>query len=145
MARLCGRDCIKEIDFAFFAEREIQAAITDARNRPSGPKGGAGGNAFISDPTANNAIRNITELRSVHLRNGRDLKQPEKWLHVIDRTYAACDKLKLEVAKRHYRGEHYGRTCRELAITQSTYSYLLNDVRLFAIMCAVQEGLIRVM
>lgn len=146
MARLCGTEIIKQIDFVFFAEKEIRAAVIDARNRPSGgTTGGSNGHAFISDPTAMTAMRNTTELRSVVLKSERKVSYPERWLAVLERTYSACDDIKQQVAKRHYRGEHYGRTCRELNITQSTYSYLLNDVRHFAAVCAAQMGLIRVM
>ena len=146
MARLCGTEIIRQIDFVFFAEKEIRAAVIDARNRPSGgTTGGSNGHAFISDPTAMTAMRNTAELKSIVLRSERKVSYPERWLAVIERTYCACDDIKKQVAKRHYQGEHYGRTCRELAITQSTYSYLLNDVRHFAVMCAIQMGLIRVM
>ena len=101
----------------------------------------------IPDPTAMQAMRNLTPIRAVILTGGEVIKLPECWLEVIDKTYSYCAKQKdcrLEVAKRRYSAEDYRKTCRELNISNVTRSRLMELVRIYAALQAVQLGLITV-
>ena len=75
------------------------------------------------------------------------LEHPERWLVVIDRTYAWCKRQKgchYEAAHRRYNGESYKTICMELYISTTSLSYILDDVRTYAALQAVQFHLIKV-
>lgn len=101
----------------------------------------------IPDPTATQAVRNLTLLKSVTLSSGEIIEYPERWLEVIDKTYKYCSTQKdcrLEVARRRYRSEDYRKTCRELNISDTARRRLLELVKIYAALQAVQLGLIQV-
>ena len=139
---------MRKIDFVFYREKEIRDAVIKARmtENSSGTlrmvrSGG------IPDPTAMQAMRNLTPIRAVILTGGEVIKLPECWLEVIDKTYSYCAKQKdcrLEVAKRRYSAEDYRKTFRELNISNVTRSRLMELVRIYAALQAVQLGLITV-
>lgn len=131
---------VKKIEFVFYNEEKIRQAVMDARNLPRVP--GKNGSK-VSDPTASQAIRNVTPLRRVRI-NGEYLEWPEAWLQVVDATYAWCDHDRLIVARDKYSNLYYRETCVKLSISQSTYSRFLADIRHYASLCAAQSGLIRI-
>ena len=98
----------------------------------------------VSDPTAREAMYNLTPLPMVKI-NGQDLKLPERWLIVIDKTYAwakSQSDVHYEVAKRRYAEEDYRKTCRELHIATTTLHRIMESTRMYAALQAVQLGLI---
>lgn len=144
MQRRTGTAYMRKIDFVFYHEREIRAAVLDAREaREDAGKQSARNKNHIGDPTAAKAIRNVTPLRSVRI-HGMHLEWPEHWLKVVDVVYAWCTGARLIVAKDRYHGEDYRRTCAKLCISSKTYYNLLNEVRQHAALCAVQLGVIKV-
>lgn len=81
------------------------------------------------------------------LDSGHTVKKPESWLIVIDKTYSWCKLQKdcrHEIARRRYSGEDYRQTCRDLNISNSTRRRLLELVKIYAALQAVQLGLIQV-
>ena len=113
---------IRKIEFVFYNEDEIRAAVFEARNEPAFVpiiRNASG----LSDPTAKEAIINLTPLPTVKVK-GTELELPEKWLLVIDKTYAWAKKqgeVKYEVARRRYNGEDYRKTCSELHISSNIH------------------------
>ena len=139
---------MRQIDFIFYREKEIREAVFRARSKTtlSGTFRlvNAGG---IPDPTAIEAVRNLTPLKSVILNDGEKIENPERWLEVIEKTYKNCATQKdcrLEVARRRYKREDYRKTCEDLNISDSTRRRLLELVKMYAALQAVQLGLIKV-
>ncbi len=142
MQRRTGTEYVKKIDFVFYHEHEIRAAVRDAR-AGSKPQGGIRGKNHISNPTEAQAIRNVSPLRSVRVR-GESLEWPEDWLRVVDAVYGWCTGDRLIVAHDRYHNVDYADTCAKMCISSKTYYNFLNDVRQRAALCAVQLGLIKV-
>lgn len=141
MQRITGNGYMRKIDFVFYHEHEIRAAVLDAREGANVQSGRGGGQ--VGDPTASRALKNITPLLSVRVR-GDKLEWPEHWLKVVDATYAWCDGDRLIVAKDRYGGVDYSDTCAKICISAKTYYNLLRDVRQYAALCAAQLGVIKV-
>ncbi len=140
---------MRKIDFIFYREKEIRDAVYRARLTIGISSGtlkliNTGG---ISDPTAMQAVANLTPLKSVVINDGEIIEYPERWLEVIDKTYRYCatsNDCRLEVAKRRYRSEDYRKTCSDLHISDSTRRRLLELVKMYAALQAVQLNLIYV-
>lgn len=139
----------RQIDYVFYHEKDLREGIMQAR-LTQGEVGAikvVNENGF-SDPTARQAVKNLTPLELVILEGGDVLKKPESWLEVIDKTYDWCKKQgdnRYEVAKRrYYKLEDYRKTCDELNISNSTRRRLLELVQMYAALQAVQLGLIQV-
>ena len=132
----------KKIDFVFFNEKRIRDAVNDERYgvKARTERNGSG----MGDPTASEAIRNITPLISVRLGDG-SLEFPEHWLKVIDATKLWAQGDRLVVALDYYAGEIWKITAAKLSISMPTYYRLLDDVRNYASLCAVQLGLIKIL
>ena len=140
---------MRKIDFMFYHEKEIREAVYRARMTNGISSGtlkliNTGG---ISDPTAMQAVSNLTPLKKVVISDGEIIECPERWLEVIDKTYRYCataNDCRLEVAKRRYRSEDYRKTCIDLNISDSTRRRLLELVKMYAALQAVQLNLIYV-
>ena len=133
---------IKKIDFVFFNEKNIRQAVIEEREDAIKPelKNGSG----LSDPTARDAIRNLTPLPFIKLA-GEILKFPESWLNVIDKTYNWCKRQSAchyETVRRKYLGIHYRKICFDLHISITTFHNLINRARQYAALQAVQLNLI---
>ena len=144
-----GRETyMRKIDFIFYREKEIREAVNQARlNMTTGGTLRLINATGIPDPTATQAVRNLTPLKTVVISGGETIEYPESWLEVIDKTYKYCEMQKdcrLEVARRRYRSEDYRKTCRELNIADTTRRRLLELVQIYAALQAVQLGLIQV-
>ncbi len=136
------RPYMRKIDFVFYNERAIRAAVLDARNdtREVSPRNGSG----LPDPTAYEAITNLTPIPAVEI-SGQLLEHPERWLTVVDKTYAWCRRqsdVHYEIARRRYRGEDYRKTCREVAVSEPMFFNLLERIRMYAALQAAQFQLI---
>ena len=141
----------RQVDFIFYREKQIRDAIFEKRNSSRDnsislfPIAEAHGK--ISDPTSAKAIRNLTPLKFVAISDGVIIKFPEKWLEVIEKTYSWSKRqpdCRYEVARRRYNNEDYRKTCMDLHISNSTRTRLLETVKTYAALQAVQFGLIRV-
>ena len=109
-----------------------------------GHTGGSSGHALVSDPTAVQGIKAATELKSVTLYDGVVVHYPEKWLNVIDATYARLDDWQRRAVRMRYQGEKYTEVGAKLHISKSTYYAMVNEAQTFAIAAACQLGLVRV-
>ena len=136
----------RKIDFVFYNERRIREAVTEMREddgRPRVPQ-----STEFANPTEMLALRAMTPLKKVILNSEQTLEYPEKWLTVIDKTWTWAkvqEDCRYEVARRRYAKEDYRKTCRELQIGNTTRRRLLDLVRMYAALQAVQLGLIVVL
>lgn len=139
---------VRAFEFMIRNEKKIRDAVEEARANKRGHTGGTQtGHAFISDPTAGEAIRNVEELSVVEIEGGGRVEWPERWLRVIDavRSWCGNDALKSEIfARRYERGENSHITCYAVNIEINTYYYFLREIRSFALQCAAQCQVIRV-
>lgn len=131
------------VEWHLFREKEIKQAVDEARLDVAST--GAGSSAIISSPTESAALRNITPLSKVVLSNGSEVIRPELWLLAIKKIYEGLNKKQKTIARKRYRqGESYTRTCMTLEISQNTYFHTLNSIRSYAVVVAVQAGLVKV-
>lgn len=135
----------RKIDFVFYNEGKIRIAIAEMRlddGRPHIPQ-----KTELADPTAGQALKNLTPLKSVMLNCEQSLEYPERWLIVIDKTWQwakAQNDCRYEIARRRYAQENWQKTCKELHISNTTRRRLFDFVRMYASLHAVQLGLIHV-
>ena len=138
----------RQIDFIFYREKQIRDAVFEKRTTSGSDSGTPMINLFsgtISDPTASKAIKNLSPLKFVTIKDGIIIKYPEQWLEVIDKTYSWCKKqnnLYYEVARRRYNNEDYRKTCIDLHISEASQRRFLEKVRIYAALQAVQLRLI---
>lgn len=135
---------IEKVDFMFYHEADIKKAVRE-RRMDSGHTGKAtaGKSGYISDPTAQEAIRNVTPIKSIWVKDTKVL-HPEKWLYVIRATYEHLDNIQSKVARSRYHGENYQDTCIKLCISSSTYARIMAETRMYAAACAAQFGLVKI-
>lgn len=113
--------------------------------------GGGSSHAFVSDPTANLAIRRSNPVAKVIINaeniNEEVIANPEKWLVVVEQTfmYFNDEELVSDVLNRRFlQNEPIIKTCIDLEITDDKY-YRLRDTGIaYARECAIQLGLIKV-
>lgn len=135
----------RKVDFIFYNEEKIRVAVAEARADDGRPHLRQKANS--SNPTATQAVRNLTPLTKVMINIDDVIDYPERWLEVIDKTWAWAQKQKdcrYEAARRRYAKEDYRKTCCELHIGQTTFFRLVDLVKMYASLHAVQLGLIRV-
>lgn len=135
----------RKVDFIFYNEEKIRVAVAEARADDGRPH--LRQKAESSDPTATQAARNLTPLVKVMINCDDVIEYPERWLEVIDKTWTWAKKQKdcrYEAARRRYAKEDYRKTCRELHVSTAHYFRLVDCVRMYAALHAVQLGLIRV-
>ena len=152
MQRRSRNKHVRTVEFMFRNEIEIWEAVEKAKHRTGGNMGGASsGHAFISDPTATEAIRNAEELRFVEIRNGVRIEWPERWLRIIDAVRDWCEPnvLKREILRRRYSGESWVKTCAEIKVkdkhlTESKYHRVVAQICTFAVQCAAQMQVVKI-
>ena len=140
----------KQVDFIFYREKQIKDAVFEKRNgnKESSLPMISLFSSGTSDPTASKAVRNLTPLKFVVLKDNVIIKFPEKWLEVIEKTYSWCKRqpdCHYEVARRRYNNEDYRKTCIDLHISNPTRHRILEKVRIYAALQAVQAGLIKIL
>ena len=138
---------IRIIENMLYKQKAIRAAVLDYRASKGGHTGGGvTGHAFVSDPTAGEALRNVEEVGAVFLTTGEKICKPERWIKLFEALteWAAVDSIKRGLLKRRYSGEDYKVTCIELAISTTTYSCNLQEIRHYASALACQLGLVAI-
>lgn len=106
----------EKLNFCLRYEDDVRRAINDKKQDSGYPKGGGGGSR-ISDPTATQAIKNLSTIGTVEVEygpriNGKGefymLHNAEEWLDVVQSVW------------NHYRGKKQGRLL-ELRYKQGCY------------------------
>ena len=148
------------LEFVLWYEREIYMALADKRegNRQGGTTGGNGsGHVKVSDPTAIQAIRNVTQINVLDVPYGRlygkppvfnektgmyardtrwqetyRLRNPVKWLQVgkalKQRYLSDTNDLHNFFERRYIKKEDWKKTCEELHISRGMYYAMKAEV-----------------
>ena len=125
-------------------QRGIERAVKEARLQPGGHSGGCAGHAFVSDPTAQQAVRLATELSVVTLDDGWTLRMPERWLTIVNHLYAECPATESNAMRYYYGGHNAVETGAHCAMDESTVYRIRQEFRHMATELACQYGLVRV-
>lgn len=97
-----------------------------------------------SNPTENTAIKHLSEVTSVVERSGKIIYFPERWITLFDKLYSSLEGQFLDIATARYnRKEKYVVTCARLEITANKYFAMLKEIRVMAVIYAVELGLIK--
>ena len=145
-----GKKTLQVIENKFFNYAKIKAAIIDARaeqDSKGGFTGGDSGHSRISDPTAATAIKHVSPLASVYIKDGLfDMKvhNPEKWLKVMDYTFNVYKNqlVGIMAQRRYIKGEKPDYTYDNMGIGMRTYYDWRDDFVTQAAIFAIGEGLI---
>lgn len=139
------------IEKRFYQYEKIKKAVHEARHDPASTKtgGNSSGHAFVSDPTANVAMKEVMPLRSVVIEVGKNevetVREPEKWLKIVEQTYLYYKNgIVYDILKFRYSGDTYQKTCQQLHISSSTYYQMITEAQHYALACACQVGLVKV-
>ena len=144
---------VRAFEFMMRNERKIREAVEETRSSKRSRTGRTPtGHAYISDPTAGEAIRNAEELHFVEIEGGGKIEWPERWLRVIDAVRAWCEfsYLRREILRRRYAGESWVLTCSEIQVakrkylSERRYHEVLSEIRGYALQCAAQAQVIKV-
>lgn len=99
----------KTVERRLYTLDALRMAVRDARAELDGKHGtmeGGGGHCFISDPTAAQAMKQMTPLHKVMIADARgnleEVHQPEKWLYIIDGALRQLDDDRRNVIKARY-------------------------------------------
>ena len=140
--RNAGNKYTRTVEWHLFREKEIRQAVMEARL--DGASSGNSSGKVINNPTENAALRNIAPLAKVVLSDGSEVFRPEEWLIAIDRIYEGLDKKQKKIAKKRYKQkEQYIKTCMLLRISQNTYFHTVLAIKNYAVIVAVQAGLVK--
>ena len=141
------------IEKRFYQYEKIKKAVWEARHDAGANKtgGNGSGHAFVSDPTANAAMMKSMPLYAVNIEVGKNevetVKQPEKWLTVVEQTYKYFAEEDTDIGsllKMKYAGEMLVKICMDLHISEQSYYYKLDKGREQQMRCALQEQLVKI-
>lgn len=132
---------LRKVEYVFFNAERIRAAVADERSRRFYSE--IKNPSKLSDPTAAEAVRNLTPIEKIVL-DSMTLEKPELWLEVVDKVYRWCKKSALysEVTKARYGNEHFAKTCARLEISVDAYYRIVDKVRQRAALYAAYARLI---
>lgn len=129
----------------FKHEGFIRKRVNELRNdTPHSDRLAVQGHAFISNPTENQALRNITPIRKLECDDGYIVYQPEKWLKVIDGTYNFCrDKATKQILRAWIDGNlSVIRLSIDLEMSKTSIYDIRTTLQNYAVALAAQYGLI---
>lgn len=162
MIRAARDENIKKIEWVLWHEQDIREALEEATIGGGHTGGAPSGHVRIADTTAAQAIRLAEGVprvewyecphgyRKTKCASGcrqyesclKSLSNPAQWLTVCSAVADWCDgdALRREVFRRRYRskGRMAGR------ISESTYYFVLSEIRSFALQAAAQAQVVRV-
>lgn len=128
----------KTVVFCFRHYGAIKRAVYEKRYDPATEKQGGGGHAFVSDPTANKAMRNAGEIEKVAVPIGGGdsflLRYPERWLRVVEKTRAHYGNFQQGelIALLYDECMQQQEICPTMKISRATYFNFVNDIVCFA-------------
>lgn len=133
------------IDSRLYNYLAIKQAIEDTRLDSGHAKTIIPGHAFISDTTANTAVKNLSEIERVVIGDGIVVTHPERWVKVIETMYYRAgyrEQRALEL--RYNEGRNYSYITEHLNLSNNVLYSIINDARNFILAGACQMGMIRV-
>lgn len=134
------------IDNRLYHYNDIKKAIQDTRlDSGANSKTIIPRHAFISDTTANTAIKNMSELKYVVLNDGTAVSYPERWVKVITALYDRLDDRERKALELRYNeGQKYSYITYNMHISKNVLYCIINDARSFMLAGACQYGMIRI-
>lgn len=128
----------------FKHEGFIRQRVNELRNDvPKSDRMAIPGHAFISNPTENQAIRNVTPINKIQCDDGFVVRHPEEWIKVIDGVYDFCrDEDTLNILKAWLKGHSAIRISMDLGISRTTVYDVRVALQNYAVALAAQFGLI---
>ena len=123
-------------------ERAVDEARAEQRGGHSG--GGSSGHAFVSDPTAQQAVTASIPLRSVTLDNGYVVREPERWLGIIHSLYEHFPVADASAMRYFYDGHSAVETSVRREIGERSVYNIRDDFKAMAVELACQFGLVSV-
>ncbi len=135
------------IAIRLYRYNDIKKAIHDARlDGGSNTKTIIPRHAFVSDTTANTAVKNLSEIKCVTLDDGVVITHPETWIKVIDWAYQHMNEQdKNVITMRYNQGYKTNVIAYKMAISQTMVYNINNEAINLIAMCACENGLIRIM
>lgn len=148
---ILGKKTLKSVENKFFNYQKIKDAIIDARaeqDSKGGFTGGNNGHSRVSDPTAIAALKHVTPLHYVTIKDGLwEIKvyDPEKWITIIDYCFGVYGSTLTGqlVTRRYLKAESPEVTMGEMGISsKNTYYAWRDDFATLAVMLAVGDGIL---
>lgn len=100
------KNTYRYIEKILYKQNDLEFAIEDARAEQIANKGfksGGGGRSFISDPTAQKAIKMATPLKSVFVPGLGDVDRPEELRSILEQAYANEREWRRQLLRKRYR------------------------------------------
>ena len=135
---------IKVADWYLYRENLIRQQVREAREKRRQFTIHAMPGDIMSNPTENTAIKHLTEIGSIAWKNGKVVYFPERWIILFDKLYSEMKGIMLSIAVARYQHkEKYAVTCAKLEITPNKYFAILREIRIIAVMFAVEMGILK--
>lgn len=135
------------IETMLVKQKQVERAIVEARAEQTGGRsgGGSSGHAFVSDPTAQNAIKAAEPLRVVTLDDGYRVFWPERWIWCLNKTYEECQEVERKAMHYLYYSNHSVReTAEHENMDESTAYRIRHEFRHMCTELACQLKLVNV-
>ena len=146
MKRDCRAMAYNRVETMLRNQTAIERAVDEARAEQRGGHsgGGSSGHAFVSDPTAQQAVTASIPLRSVTLDNGYVVREPEKWLGIIHYLYEHFPAADASAMRYFYDGHSAVETSVRREISERSVYNIRDDFKARGVELACQYGLVSV-
>ena len=146
MKRDCRAMAYNRVETMLRNQTAIERAVDEARAEQRGGHsgGGSSGHAFVSDPTAQQAVTASIPLRSVTLDNGYVVREPEKWLGIIHYLYEHFPAADASTMRYFYDGHSAVETSMRREISERSVYNICDDFKAMGVELACQYGLVSV-
>lgn len=146
MKRDCRAMAYNRVETMLRNQTAIERAVDEARAEQRGGHsgGGSSGHAFVSDPTAQQAVTASIPLRSVTLDNGYVVREPEKWLGIIHYLYEHFPAADASAMRYFYDGHSAVETSVRREISERSVYNIRDDFKAMGVELACQYGLVSV-
>ena len=146
MKRDCRAMAYQRVETMLRNQTAIERAVDEARAEQRGGHsgGGSSGHAFVSDPTAQQAVTASIPLRSVTLDNGYVVREPERWLGIIHYLYEHFPAADASAMRYFYDGHSAVETSMRREISERSVYNIRDDFKAMGVELACQYGLVSV-
>ena len=146
MKRDCRAMAYNRVETMLRNQTAIERAVDEARAEQRGGHsgGGSSGHAFVSDPTAQQAVTASIPLRSVTLDNGYVVREPERWLGIIHYLYEHFPAADASAMRYFYDGHSAVETSVRREISERSVYNIRDDFKAMGVELACQYGLVSV-
>lgn len=137
---------VKFVSGVFKHSEELKNIVYEKRNDECKEKSLIPGGGFMSSPTENKAIRNMSPIVYGSCEDGFWVKYPEKWLLVVEHAMRICPDTTTRTAITLWQcGYNADYITKATGLSRSTYYAIRKEVQHYAVAIAAQIGLIDVL